>query len=61
MFLFVIQFTRVIFMQYLSSELQGTSLIKYLTPLRISTCKVVHTANPDVGIKKEQYAYSYLQ
>lgn len=35
-----------------SFELQSTSLIKYLTPLRISTCKVVHADNPDVGIRK---------
>lgn len=42
-------------------EVKNTSLIKYLTTLRIGTCKIVHTDNPDVGIKKVQYAYSYFQ
>lgn len=42
-------------------ELKNTSLIKYLTTLRIGTCKIVHTDNPDVGIEKVQYAYSYFQ
>lgn len=41
-------------------ELKNTSLIKYLTTLRIGTCKIVHTDNPDVGIKKVLYAYSYF-